>query len=501
MGHLPFGIVTTMSSQYPADPRSAQQGTPQNAQIIALEGPLGHVPPHATEAEVAVLGAMLVDKEAVSKVVEIIDADCFYHQKHVTIYKAMMEMFERGVTIDLITLSNELSRAGTLEKVGGMFTLTDLSVRTVTAANVEHHARIVLERFLKRKLIAVAGNIIADCYDDTTDALEQVDTAEQRIFDIAERRLKRSYSGMKKLTKDAIEKIFALASGDGDGITGVPTGFTQLDAMLSGLQPSDLIILAARPSMGKTAFALTVAREAARRGKAVGFFSLEMSAQQLVLRLISADSAVNLQALRSGRLSQREMQDIVAKVDKLMTSSIYIDDAAGLTPIEFRAKVRRMKAEHNIDLVIIDYLQLMHTKADSREREISIISHTLKAVAKELDIPVMALSQLNRALESRSGDKRPVLSDLRESGSIEQDADVVMFVHRPEYYKLTNFPDGTTTENMAEIIIGKQRNGPVGDVRLYYNKQLAAFHDFTYNPNSFDNAADSPMISGPDVQF
>jgi replicative DNA helicase len=477
----------------PPDSQPLQPSSGQSAQVLSMQGK-GNIPPHATDAEVAVLGAMLVDKEAVSKVLEIVDADCFYHQQHVVIYRTMMEMFERGITIDLITLSNELQRAGLLESVGGMFMLTDLTVRTVTAANVEHHARIVLERYLKRKLISVAGTIIADCYDDTTDALEQVDSAEQKIFDIAERRLKRSYSGMKKLTKDAIEKILALASGDGDGITGIPTGFSQLDSMLSGLQPSDLIILAARPSMGKTAFALTVAREAARRGHSVGFFSLEMSAQQLVLRLISADSSVNLQALRSGRLSQREMQDVVAKIDNLMQAPLYIDDSAGLSPVEFRAKVRRMKAEHNIDLVIIDYLQLMHGKAESREREISMISHTLKAVAKELNIPVMALSQLNRALESRSGDKRPMLSDLRESGSIEQDADVVMFVHRPEYYKLLQFPDGTSTENMAEIIVGKQRNGPVGDVRLYYNKQLAAFHDYTnFSVGGFGEAPESEL--------
>ncbi len=306
---------------------------------------------------------------------------------------------------------------------------------------------------------------------------------------------------MKKLTKDAIERIFSMSAGEGDGITGVPTGFTQLDQLLSGLQPSDLVIVAARPSMGKTAFALSVAREASRRGKAVGIFSLEMSAQQLVLRLISAEAAVGLQALRSGRLSNAEMHEIVTRVDSLMNAQIYIDDSAGLSPVEFRAKCRRMKMEHKIDLVMVDYLQLMHApKAESREREISVISHTLKAVAKELNIPVIALSQLNRTLEARA-DKRPMLSDLRESGSIEQDADVVMFIHRPEYYKITAFEDGRSTENIAEIIVGKQRNGPTGDIRLFYQKELAAFHDLTFNRDAFDVAPDVGLLPESDAPF
>jgi replicative DNA helicase len=461
----------------------------------------GNIPPHSTDAEVAVLGAMLIDKDAVSKVVEVVDAECFYHEKHVLIFKAMMAMFERGVTIDLVSLSDQLQRDGTLERVGGMFALTEISVRTVSSANVEYHARIVLERFLKRQLIKVAGEIAQQCYDETTDALDEVDRAEQRIFEVAEKRLRRSYSGMKKLTKDAIERIFSMSAGEGDGITGVPTGFTQLDQLLSGLQPSDLVIVAARPSMGKTAFALSVAREASRRGKAVGIFSLEMSAQQLVLRLISADAAVGLQALRSGRLSNAEMHEIVTRVDSLMNAQIYIDDSAGLSPVEFRAKCRRMKMEHKIDLVMVDYLQLMHApKAESREREISVISHTLKAVAKELNIPVIALSQLNRTLEARA-DKRPMLSDLRESGSIEQDADVVMFIHRPEYYKITAFEDGRSTENIAEIIVGKQRNGPTGDIRLFYQKELAAFHDLTFNRDAFDVAPDVGLLPESDAPF
>jgi len=472
------------------------------ARVLPLDVSAGRVPPHSTDAEEAVLGAMLLDREAAGKVLEILDPECFYHERHETIFKTMLAMFERGVTIDLVTLSNELQRQGSLERVGGMRTLTDLSVRTVSAANVEHHARIVLERFLKRQLIAVASEIISDSYDDTTDALDEVDRAEQRIFEVAERRTRRSYSDMKKLTKDAVEKIMELADGSGDGITGVPSGFTKLDELLSGFQPSDLIIIAARPSMGKTAFALSVAREAARAGRAIGVFSLEMAAHQLVLRLISSDSGIGLQALRSGKLSSQQVQEIIRKVDDLMGAKIYIDDSAGLTPVEFRAKVRRMKVEHKIDMVVVDYLQLMHApKAESREREISTISHTLKAVAKELNIPVIALSQLNRTLEQRA-DKRPMLSDLRESGSIEQDADVVMFIHRPEYYKLMTFDDGRSTENIAEIIIGKQRNGPTGDVRLFYQKEHAAFHDLSYNYDQFDEQEEPGLLgSGGDAPF
>lgn len=485
----------------PSNQQREQRSPSPRTQVIPIDDVIGNIPPHSTDAEVAVLGAMLIDKDAVPKVVEVLDAECFYHDKHVLIFKAMLAMFERGVTIDLVSLTDQLQRDGTLDRVGGMFALTEINVRTVSAANVEHHARIVLERYLKRQLIKVAGDIIGDCYDDTTDALDEVDRAEQRIFEVAEKRLRRSYSGMKKLTKEAIEKIFSIASGEGDGVTGVPTGFTQLDQLLSGLQPSDLIIVAARPSMGKTAFALSVAREASRRGKSVGIFSLEMSAQQLVLRLISADAQVGLQALRSGRLSTTEMHEIVTRVDSLMNAQIYIDDSAGLTPVEFRAKCRRMKIEHKIDVVIVDYLQLMHApKAESREREISMISHTLKAVAKELQIPIIALSQLNRTLEARA-DKRPMLSDLRESGSIEQDADVVMFIHRPEYYKIATFEDGRSTENVAEIIIGKQRNGPTGDVRLFYQKELAAFHDLTFHRDAFDVSPETGMLPQGESPF
>lgn len=475
---------------------AAQTDASQRVRVLPLDQPSGRIPPHSTEAEIAVLGAMLIDREAVGRVLEILDAECFYHERHVVIFKAMLAMFERGITIDLITLTNELQRSGLLEVIGGSFTLTEISLQTVSAANVEHHARIVLERFLKRRLISVASKILTDAFDDTTDALDEVDRAEQKIFEVAERRTRRSYSDMHRLTKHAVERILLMADGNSDGITGVPTGFTKLDELLSGFQKSDLVILAARPSMGKTAFALSLARHAAKEGRAVGIFSLEMASHQIILRLISAETEIGLHALRSGKLTDQQRRVLVNRLDKLKDSRVYIDDSPGLTPVEFRAKCRRMKSEHNIDMVLVDYLQLMHVpKAESREREISMISHTLKAVAKELDIPVIALSQLNRSVESR-GDKRPMLSDLRESGSIEQDADVVMFIHRPEYYKIMQFDDKTSTENMAEIIVGKQRNGPTGDVRLFYRKENATFLNPIYSHPDFDNPPDIPFISG-----
>ncbi len=485
--------MSTEAQQRGPGARDKRERARKKAEAAALTTVTGNIPPHSTDAEVAVLGAMLIDKAAVSKVVEIIDEECFYHDNHKTMFKAMLAMFERGVTIDIITLNNELTRNGDLEKVGGTYALTDLSLRAITSANVEHHARIVLERFLKRQLIGVAGEIIVDCFDETTDALEEVDRAEQRIFEVAERRLKRSYSGMEKLAKTVLEHILTFGD-DHDGITGVPSGFQKLDEMLSGFQKTDLVILAARPSMGKTAFALSTARNAANAGHAVGLFSLEMSAQQLVMRFISADSEINLQRLRSGRLSDADRQQLVRRLDNLMKAPIYIDDSAALTPVEFRAKCRRMKMEHGISIVIVDYLQLMHApKAESREREISMISHTLKQVAKELEIPVVALSQLNRGVEGRA-DKRPMLSDLRESGSIEQDADVVMFVHRPEYYKIEKFEDGSPTENIAEIIVGKQRNGPTGTARLFYDNTLAKFANLSYHHSEFEEHEEPPFV-------
>ncbi len=478
-------------------PRKKSAEGKQTASDISVQQ--GKMPPHSLEAEMAVLGSMMLDTAAVAKAIEIIQSDYFYRDSHKRIYEAMLGLFERRVEIDLLTLSEELRRRGLLEQVGGSFYLTELNMSSPTASNIEHHCRIVQERWLKRSLISTAGEILSRCYDDTTDALEEIDKAEAQIFDIAEKRLRRGFLTMN----DLAHKTFAFISemlnkGEHSGITGIPTGFTKLDEMLSGLQKSDFIVLAARPSMGKTALALSLCRNAAIvYEQPVAIFSLEMAATQLMQRLLAAESQINLSRFRGGKLSQDMMPKILDAINRLAESPIFIDDSPSLSIMEMRAKCRRLKAEHNIQLVVVDYLQLMSSpKAESREREISIISRSLKQIAKELDIPIIALAQLNRGVEARA-DKTPMLSDLRESGSIEQDADVVMFVNRREYYGITTYDDGAPTEGTAEIIIGKQRNGSTGEVRLAFLKELARFenlslrHDLppAYGNTSYDDVA------------
>jgi replicative DNA helicase len=455
--------------------------TRRSANVLQLQ-PMGDkVPPHSAEAEMATLGAIMLDRIALSKVIEIVEPDCFYREAHRKIYEAMLFMSERSITIDLVSLSEELRRLGTLENIGGSFYLSEINRSTPTASNVEHYARIVQEHYLKRQLISASGRIMERAYDPATDALEEIDEAEKMIFDIAEKRLRKTYVGMDKLAKETFDLIASMASGTKDGLTGVPTGYMRLDEMLGGFRKSDLVIIAARPSMGKTALALSIARNAAVESNVpVAFFSIEMAAIQLTVRLLSAEARVNAHNILTGRISDGEFPELAKKMDKLAKAPIFIDDSASLSIMELRAKCRRLKAERNIGLVMIDYLQLMHgSKAESREREISQISRSLKQLAKELDVPVVALSQLNRSVESRS-DKRPMLSDLRESGSIEQDADVVMFINRPEHYEITTYDDGQPTENTAELIIGKQRNGPIGTVRVSYLKDYARFENLIF---------------------
>lgn len=441
-----------------------------------------NIPPHSIEAEVNVLGSMMVDRGAIAKTIEILDFDSFYSEANTTIYAAICALFESGTPVDIITLSQELRRQGQLERIGGTFYLTEINAQTPTSFAVEHHARIVQEHYLKRRLIQAAGNMIESCYDDTTDALEEIDRAEQEIFDIAEKRLRKTYAGMNKLARETFNVIAKLVDRGGDsGVSGVPTGFVKLDELLGGFQKSDLIIIAARPSMGKTALALSIARNAAiEYDVPVAFFSIEMASVQLIMRLISAETRINAHNIRTGRISGDQMQKIVGAIGRLEKAKMFIDDSPSLSLMELRAKCRRLKAEHDVRLIFVDYLQLMHApKAESREREISIISRTLKQIAKELDIPVVALAQLNRTVEARS-DKRPMLSDLRESGSIEQDADVVMFVTRPEVYEIMQYDDGTPTEGTAELIIAKQRNGPIDTVRTAYIKDYARFENLAY---------------------
>ncbi|MCX7985003.1 MAG: replicative DNA helicase [Bacteroidetes bacterium] len=442
--------------------------------------PLEHlqkrIPPQAVDIEAAVLGAMLLEKEAIAKAIEVLDDTNFYKPAHQSIFKAMTALFERNEPVDLITLSEELRRRGELEKVGGDYYLAELTSKVTSAANVEYHAHIVLEKALMRQLIATSTNVINRAYNETEDPLELLDDAERSIFTISEQRMKKSFTSIDSALHKTLELIETIHGRHG-GVTGIPSGFIELDSLTGGFQPSDLIIIAGRPSQGKTAFALSIARNAAViHNVPIGIFSLEMSTQQLVTRLICAEARVDAQKVRTGRLPEEEWQRLSMNVGRLYKAKIFIDDTPALNILEIRAKARRLKAEHNVGLIMIDYLQLIQgPKSQSREQEISAISRSLKALAKELNIPVIALSQLNRAVEARS-DKRPTLADLRESGAIEQDADVVIFVHRPEAYGIEKVND-RSTEGLAEIIVGKQRNGPTDTVELQFIKQYVRFEN------------------------
>ncbi len=464
------------------------------------------LPPQAVEIETQVLGSALIEKEAIPKIIEILQTDMFYKPAHQKIYQGIVALFERNEPVDAVTLSEELRRRGTLEEIGGSIYLTELTMQVNSVANVEFHAHIILEKALMRNLITTSAEIAKRAYSDSEDAIDLLDAAETKIFQISEYRMKKSATPIKRALNETLE-ILEKIHGKHSGITGVPTGFTDLDNATGGFQNSDLIIIAGRPSQGKTAFALSLARNAALhtvKPTATVIFSIEMAEQQLVTRLISSEARINAHALRTGRLPDEKWQRLGMVVGRLAEAKIFIDDSPSLSILEIRAKARRLKAEHNIGMIIIDYLQLVHPpkSMDSREREISMISRSLKALAKEINIPVIALSQLNRGLETRSGDKRPVLADLRESGAIEQDADVVIFVHRPETYKINEVDDAhghkISTERLAEIIIGKQRNGPTDIIRLTFQKEYAGFENRA--SDTFEELVVS-TASGPDLPF
>jgi replicative DNA helicase len=474
------------------DPRRT---APMGDQSFPTEG---RVPPQAVDVEMAVLGAMLLDKGAIAKALEILDDSSFYKPAHQRIFAGMMALFERSEPVDLITLVDELRRRAELDKVGGEYYLTELTTRVTTAANIEYHAHIILEKALMRQLISSSAEVVGRAYSETEDALDLLDEAEQKIFQISERRMKKSFVSMNTAVHQTMEMLESI-HGKHSGVTGVPSGFTELDNYTGGFQNSDLIIVAGRPSQGKTALVLSLARNASILHEVpVAFFSLEMSNQQLVLRLICAEARVDAHSVRTGRLPEDEWRKLSTSIGKLYKAKIFIDDTPALSALEIRAKARRLKAEHNIGLIIVDYLQLMQgpKNAQSREQEISTISRSLKALAKELNTPVIALSQLNRAVELRC-DKRPVLADLRESGAIEQDADVVLFVHRPEMFGINTDENNESTEGMAEIIIGKQRNGPTGSARLAFIKQYARFENLT----KFREAAFLPPEPAEDTPF
>ena len=436
---------------------------------------LGRMPPQAVEIEQAVLGAMMLEQQALSRAFEILDKSCFYHAAHGRIFEAMYALFEQGTAVDQLTLTEELKRRGQLDDVGGVVYLAKLGSEVATAANIDYHARIVFEKALSRKLIETASEISERAYAGDEDVQTLIDKAEQQLFSLSENQIGEGFESLEEVMGETFEHLERIHAKTGT-VLGVDTGFAELNELTSGFQKGDLIILAARPSVGKTALALTLARNAAVDTKiGVAVFSLEMSKMQLAQRLLSAETKVDLHRLRTGRLTEEDWMHLTRNIDRLAQAPIYIDDTPGISVLEARAKARRQLREYGIGMVVIDYLQLMsgHLRTQSREQEISQISRGLKAMAKELDVPILALSQLSRAVESRT-DRRPQLSDLRESGSLEQDADVVMFIYRPEMYGLKS-PDGDSLEGVAEIIVGKQRNGPVDSVPLMWNKESATY--------------------------
>jgi len=435
-------------------------------------------PPAEPEIEASVLGAMLIEKEAVPKALELLSADSFYLKPHKLIYDAMTSLFDAGEPIDTVTVYEELKKRDQLDEVGGAVYLSKLSQNITSAANIEYHAKIIIEKQILRGLISSAHEIARSAYAGADDAFDILDNAERKIFEITESHLSKSYQGMDRAVRDAMEYIETIHSSTHQKFS-VPTGFYELDELLGGFQKSDLIVLAARPSMGKTALALTLARNAAIDHKVpVGIFSLEMATMQLIIRMICSEARINAHLVRTGKLPHSDGSKLSKTVHKLTDAPVYVDDSPAQSVLEIRAKARRLKAEKNVGMIIIDYLQLMSgpQRTESREREISHISRSLKSLAKELNIPVIALSQLNRAVETRT-DKRPQLSDLRESGSIEQDADVVIFLNRPEYYGIEKDENGESTAGVTEVIVGKQRNGPTGMIKLAFIKEYARFEN------------------------
>ncbi len=439
------------------------------------QGQLDRIPPQSIEAEMSVLGSMLLDQEATGKAIENLDESDFYKEAHRIIYLASISLYEKSEPVDIITLTEELTKRNQLEKIGGSYYLTELAESVPSAANIVFHAKIVLEKSLLRKLINIGNNISSEGYSPEQEVFDIIDKAEQAIFSLAEKRLRKGFLDINPIMHDTFEEIEKLHGREG-GLTGVASGFPKLDEMTAGFHNSEFIIIAGRPSMGKTALALNMARNAALLHKTtVGIISLEMANYALGMRLLCSEAQVDAHLLRTGRLSKSDWPKLSDAVGKISSAPIFIDDSPNLGILEIRAKARRLKVEKNLGLLIIDYLQLVQGPTqEGRQQEISAISRSLKALAKELDIPVIALSQLSRAVEQRGGDKRPVLSDLRESGAIEQDADLVAFVYRPAVYD----EDDHSLEGYAEIIIRKQRNGPIGTVKLTFLSDYSKFVNY-----------------------
>ena len=475
----------------------------------------GKIPPQALDLEEAVLGAMLIDKKGVDEVIDILQPEAFYKAANQYIFEAIYQLFHDSQPIDLLTVSAELRKVGKLEAVGGEFYLVQLSQRVASSAHIEFHARIILQKFIQRSLIRISNEIIETAYKDSTDVFDLLDEAESKLYDVSQGNIKKSSETAQNLVLEAKKRIEDISKRE--GLSGVSTGFEKLDKLTSGWQPSDLIIIAARPGMGKTALTLSMARNmAVTKEIPVAFFSLEMSSVQLITRLISSETGLSSEKLRTGKLADHEWQQLNVKVTDLEKAPLFIDDTPSLSIFDLRAKARRLSSQHGIKLIIVDYLQLMtagsSSKAGNREQEISTISRNLKALAKELDIPVIALSQLSRAVETRGGTKRPMLSDLRESGAIEQDADIVSFIYRPEYYNIDEWDDEerTPSQGQAEFIVAKHRNGGLDNIRMKFVGHLGKFEDldtfdapfeFQSKMNADGNQISTSNLPNPDDVF
>ncbi len=474
--------------------------------IINLEK--GKLPPQALDLEEAVLGAMMIDKKGVDEVIDILQPDAFYKDAHKYIFEAIVTLFNDSQPIDLLTVSAQLKKMAKLDISGGDFYLIQLTQKISSSAHIEFHSRIILQKFIQRSLIKISSEIIEESYDETTDVFDLLDKAESRLYEVTQGNIKRSSETAQSLVIQAKKRIEEIAGKE--GLSGIATGFEKLDKITSGWQPSDLIIIAARPGMGKTAFVLSMARNISIDfGHAVALFSLEMSSVQLITRLISSETSLSSEKLRTGKLEKHEWEQLSVKVKDLEKAPLFIDDTPSLSIFDLRAKARRLKSQHDIKIIIVDYLQLMTAGGSNgkgignREQEISTISRNLKALAKELEVPVIALSQLSRAVETRGSSKRPLLSDLRESGAIEQDADIVSFIYRPEYYKIDEWDDDehTPTQGQAEFIIAKHRNGSLENVRLKFIGNLGKFDNLEDFSGNFDdlpskmNLDDNPFIT------
>ena len=483
--------------------QQAQQLNYDRGNVISLEK--GKIPPQATDLEEVVLGAMMIDKKGVDEIIDILNPEVFYKESHKYIFDAIYKLFENSEPIDLLTVSSQLKKDTKLELAGGEFYLIQLTQKVASSAHIEFHARIILQKYIQRSLIKISNEIIEESYDETTDVFDLLDMAESRLYEVTQGNIKRSTETAQSLVIQAKKKIQEISNKE--GMSGVPSGFDKLDKLTSGWQPSDLIIVAARPGMGKTALTLSMARNmAVGAGIPVAFFSLEMSSVQLITRLISSETGLSSEKLRTGKLEKHEWEQLNVKVKDLEKAPLFIDDTPSLSIFDLRAKARRLSSQHGIKMIVIDYLQLMTAGGSgmngNREQEISTISRNLKALAKELNIPVIALSQLSRAVETRGGSKRPLLSDLRESGAIEQDADIVAFIFRPEYYKIDEWDDEerSPTQGQGEFIVAKHRNGGLENIRLKFIGHLGKFDNlddfstpFEFHSKMNENEEEDPF--------